>query len=49
MKDWRTTVVGLIVIAVGAIHALQAQAIDSVTTGMFTAGVGLILAKDSKS
>jgi hypothetical protein len=49
MKDWRTTVVGLIVIAVGAIHALQAKAIDSVTMGMLSGGVGLILAKDSKA
>jgi Na+/phosphate symporter len=49
MKDWKTSVVGLVVIGVGVIHLLVLKKTDAETLGMLSAGVGLILSKDSKS
>lgn len=40
--------VGLIVVGVGILHAIQAKTFDPESTGMLTAGVGLILAQDAK-
>lgn len=48
MKDWKTTLVGLIVIAVGVVHLLAAKRADAAGLGMLTSGVGLILAKDGR-
>ncbi len=46
MKDWRTSIIGIVVLAVGILHALQAKQIDAESMGMFSGGVGLILAAD---
>jgi len=48
MKNWRTTLVGLIVIAVGVVHLYVAKQADAEGLGMLTSGVGLILAKDAQ-
>ena len=49
MRDWKTSLVCLCGIAGGVLHALEAHEVDAEAMGEFTAGVGLILAKDSRA
>jgi hypothetical protein len=49
IKNWKTTIIGLIVIGVGVIHALHAHAIDSEALAEFSSGAGLIMASDGNS
>jgi hypothetical protein len=53
MKDWKTTVAGIVTIVgtlcTAALHVYNHQAVDMPTTiAGLTAGVGLIKAADSK-
>jgi len=48
MKDWKTTLVGAVVIAIGALHCFKSGTLDAESLGLLTAGAGLICAKDSK-
>jgi hypothetical protein len=48
IKDWKTTIVGLIVVLVGVGHMLQSGQMDATSMSILTGGVGLILAADSK-
>lgn len=48
INDWKTTLVGLIIVLVGVGQMIQAGHVDAASIGTMTAGVGLILAADSK-
>jgi hypothetical protein len=48
MKNWQTSLVGVLVIGVGVVHSIVAHKVDAEAMGMMTAGVGLTLSADAQ-